>query len=420
MLRARFSGAWTRLAAILAVLGPGMITSNVDNDAGGIFTYSVCGATYGYALLWILVPVTIALVLVQEMCARMGVVTGKGLADLIREEFGLRLTFLLMMALLVTNLGNAAANFAGLASASEVLGISRYVSVPLGAIAIWWLVVFGSYKSAERIFLVACLVYLSYPISAILAHPDWGEAARGLVTPTLPGGSGALWMVVGIVGTTIAPWMQFYLQSSVVEKEVPVADYRSTMWFDVVLGSIVAVVVAFFIVIACAATLHAHGVRGIASGADAARALEPLAGTAAKLLFAVGLAVASLFAACILPLSTAYSVCEGLGLEAGVNRRFKQAPEFYWLYTGIIAAGAGMILMPGVPLLPVIIASQVANGVLLPVILVFMTLLIRRRELMGEFTQGRVGHVFTWAVTAVLVVLALALAAEGVLHRTTS
>ena len=415
MLRARLTGAWARLAAIFAVLGPGMITSNVDNDAGGIFTYSVCGATYGYALLWILVPVTIALVLVQEMCARMGIVTGKGLADLIREEFGLRLTFLLMIALLLCNLGNAAANFAGLASASEVLGISRYVSVPLGAIAIWWLVVFGSYKSAERVFLVACLVYLSYPISAILARPDWSEAARGLVTPSLPGGASALWMVVGIVGTTIAPWMQFYLQSSVVEKEVPVADYRSTMWFDVVLGSIVAVVVAFFIVVACAATLHAHGVRGIASGADAARALEPLAGTAAKLLFAAGLAVASLFAACILPLSTAYSVCEGLGLEAGVNRRFKEAPEFYWLYTGIIVAGAGMILMPGVPLLPVILASQVANGLLLPVILVFMALLIRRRELMGEFVQGRIGDAVTWTVTAVLVVLALALAAEGVM-----
>ena len=420
MLRERLSGAWVRLAAIFAVLGPGMITSNVDNDAGGIFTYSVCGATYGYALLWILVPVTIALVMVQEMCARMGIVTGKGLADLIREEFGLRVTFLLMMALLVTNLGNAAANFAGLASAFEVLGISRFVSVPLGAIAIWWLVVFGSYKSAERIFLVACLVYLAYPLSAILARPDWGEAARGLVTPTLPGGSGALWMVVGIVGTTIAPWMQFYLQSSVVEKEVPVADYRQTMWFDVVLGSVVAVVVAFFIVIACAATLHVQGIAGISSGADAARALEPLAGPAAKLLFAFGLAVASLFAACILPLSTAYSVCEGLGLEAGVNRRFNEAPEFYWLYTGIIIAGAGMILVPGVPLLRVILASQVANGLLLPVILVFMTLLIRRRELMGEFVQGRVADAVTWTMTAVLTVLALALAAFSAFTPPTS
>src|SRR5262245_9965470 len=386
-----------------------MITSNVDNDAGGIFTYSVCGATYGYALLWILVPVTIALVLVQEMCARMGIVTGKGLADLIREEFGLRLTFLLMMALLLTNLGNAAANFAGLASASEVLGISRYVSVPLGAVAIWWLVVFGSYKSAERIFLVACLVYLSYPISAILARPDWAEAARGLVTPSLPGGSGALWMVVGIVGTTIAPWMQFYLQSSVVEKEVPIADYRSTMWFDVVLGSVVAVVVAFFIVVACAATLHARGITGIASGADAARALELLAGTAAKLLFAFGLAVASLFAACILPLSTAYSVCEGLGLEAGVNRRFNQAPEFYWLYTAIIAISAGMILMPGVPLLKIILTSQILNGLLLPVILVFMALLIRRRELMGEHVNGPVYNVVSWGTVVVLVGLALAM-----------
>lgn len=391
-----------------AVLGPGMITSNVDNDAGGIYTYSVCGARYGYRLLWVLLPVTVALIVVQEMCARMGTVTGKGLADLIREEFGLRITFLLMMLLLLTNLGNAAADFAGLASALEVLGLSRWVSVPLGAVAIWWLIVFGTYRSAERIFLVACLVYFAYPISAILAKPDWAEAVKGTLTPSIPLDLPGFAMVVGIIGTTIAPWMQFYLQSSVVETEARISDY-SRVRLDVILGSIVAVLVAFFIVVACAATLHNSGVTEIVSGADAAEALAPLAGAAAKYLFAFGLAVASLFAACILPLSTAYSVCEGLGLEAGVNRRFKEAPEFYWLYTAIIVLSAGMILMPGLPLLKIILTSQILNGLLLPVILVFMALLIRRRELMGEYVNGPVYNVVTWGTTVVLVGLALAM-----------
>jgi Mn2+/Fe2+ NRAMP family transporter len=404
-LRARLSGLAARLGLLLAVLGPGMITSNVDNDAGGIYTYSVAGARYGYGLLWILLPVTVALVVVQEMCSRMGTVTGKGLADLIREEFGLRVTFLLMMVVLFTNLGNAAANFAGLASALEVFGISRYVSVPLGAAFVWWLVVFGTYKSVERVFLVACLFYIAYPISGILAKPDWGEAARGLVTVSAPADFDGISMLVGIVGTTIAPWMQFYLQSSVVERETSIADYGKAR-LDVVLGSIIAVVVAFFIVVACAATLHRTGQAEIATAADAARALAPLAGRFAETLFAFGLANASLFAASILPLATAYSVCEGLGLEAGVNRSFGEAPEFYWLYTAIIALGAGMILVPGVPLLKIILASQVLNGLLLPVILVFMALLVNRRELMGEFRNGPVYNTITWVTTAVLIVLA--------------
>jgi Mn2+/Fe2+ NRAMP family transporter len=414
MLRRPLTGLGARVAVLIAVLGPGMITSNVDNDAGGIFTYSVCGARYGYRLLWVLVPVTVALIVVQEMCARMGTVTGKGLADLIREEFGLRVTFLLMMLLLFTNLGNAAADFAGLASALEVLGLSRWISVPLGAVAIWWLIVFGTYRTAEKIFLIACLVYFAYPISAVLAKPDWAEAAKGTLTPSFPSDLSGIAMVVGIVGTTIAPWMQFYLQSSVVEKEARISDYRRVR-LDVVLGSVVAVLVAFFIVVACAATLHKAGITEIVSGADAAKALAPLAGAAAKYLFAFGLAVASLFAACILPLSTAYSVCEGLGLEAGVNRRFKEAPEFYWLYTAIIVLSAGMILMPRVPLLEIILTSQILNGLLLPVILVFMALLIRRRELMGEFVNGPVYDVVTWGTTLVLVGLALAMVVTSVL-----
>jgi Mn2+/Fe2+ NRAMP family transporter len=414
VLRRPLTGLGARLAILAASFGPGMITSNVDNDAGGIYTYSVCGARYGYRLLWVLVPVTVALIVVQEMCARMGTVTGKGLADLIREEFGLRITSILMILLLVTNLGNAAADFAGLASALDVVGVNRWVSVPAGAVLIWWLIVFGTYRSAERIFLIACLVYFAYPISAVLAKPDWAAALKGTLTPSLPVDLSGFAMVVGIVGTTIAPWMQFYLQSSVVEKEARISDYKRVR-MDVVLGSIVAVLVAFFIVVACAATLHRTGVTEIVSGADAAEALAPLAGAAAKYLFAFGLAVASLFAACILPLSTAYSVCEGLGLEAGVNRRFKEAPEFYWLYTAIIALSAGMILMPRVPLLEIILMSQIGNGLLLPVILVFMALLIRRRELMGEYVNGPVYDVVTWGTTVILVGLALAMVVTSVL-----
>jgi Mn2+/Fe2+ NRAMP family transporter len=386
-----------------------MITSNVDNDAGGIYTYSLAGARYGYDLLWILVPVLLALVVVQEMGARMGAVTGKGLADLIREEFGLRVTFVLMIAVLFTNVGNAAANFAGLATSLELFGISRWLSVPIGAALVWWLVVFGTYKSVEKAFLAACVLYLAYPLSMILAKPDWGEAARGLAAPVVPADLPGLAMIVGIVGTTIAPWMQFYLQSSFVEKEIQVAEYPKAR-LDVVVGSVLAVAVAGSVVVACAATLHPAGVTSIGSAAEAARALAPLAGRYAEILFALGLANASLFAASILPLATAYSVCEGLGLEAGVNRRFAEAPEFYWLYTAIIAVGTGMILVPGVPLLEVILVSQVLNGVLLPAILVFMALLINRPALMGTRVNGPFWNVVVWTTTGVLVVLALGLA----------
>ncbi len=392
----------TSIALLLAVMGPGVITSNVDNDAGGIYTYSLCGARYGYQLLWILIPITVALIVVQEMCSRMGTVTGKGLADLIREEFGLRVTFLLMMAVLFTNLGNAVAEFAGLASALELFGVSRYVSVPLGAVFVWWLVVFGNYKTVEKAFLIACLLYLAYPISGFIAKPDWGEAARGTLVPSMRIDLQSIAMIVGIVGTTIAPWMQFYLQSSVVEKEVRIADYAKSR-LDVIMGSIMAVVVAFFIVVACAATLHEAGLYSIGSAAEAARALAPLAGRYAETLFAFGLANASLFAASILPLATAYSVCEGLGLEAGVNRTFSEAPEFYSLYTGIIAVSAGMILMPGVPLLKIILISQIMNGVLLPFVLLFMLRLVNDEALMGSFTNGPVYNMIAWVTTVALV-----------------
>ncbi len=403
-LKRRMKVYAAHFALLFTVMGPGIITSNVDNDSGGIYTYSLCGAKYGYDLLWILLPVTLALIVVQEMCARMGTVTGKGLADLIREHFGLRTTALIMFAVLFTNFGNAVAEFAGLASGMEVFGVSRYISVPLGAAIVWWLVVFANHKTVEKTFLVACLVYLSYPISGILAKPDWGAAMHGLLVPTVPLDVAGISMMVGIVGTTIAPWMQFYLQSSVVEKEVKISEYNKS-WLDVVIGSIFAVLVAFFIVLACAATLNRSGITNINEAADAAKALVPLAGSLAAYLFAIGLVVASLFAASILPLSTAYSVCEGLGLEAGVNKRFSEAPEFYWLYTLIIMASAGAILIPGVPLLKIILMSQVMNGILLPFILVFMVVLVNRKSLMGKFVNGPVYNVVTWVTTVVLVVL---------------
>ncbi len=390
-----------------------MITANVDNDPGGIYTYSLAGARYGYRLLWLLLPVTVSLVVVQEMCARMGAVTGKGLADLIREHFGLRITFLIMMAVLLTNFGNTVAEFAGIASSFELFGMSRYVSVPLGAAFVWWLVVFGSYKSVEKVFLLACLVYLAYPISGFLAHPDWKAALDGSLLPSMPLDLAGVSMVVGIIGTTIAPWMQFYLQSSVVEKETRISSYRD-LRLDVILGSIVTDVVAFFIIVACAATLWREGVHDIASGAEAARALGPLAGRHASWLFAGGLANASLFAASILPLATAYSVCEGLGLEAGVDRSFSDAPEFYWLYTGLIVGAAAMILMPGAPLLRIILVSQIMNGVLLPFVLVFMLLLVNRPSIMGEFVNGRTYNVIAWATAVVLVLLTLLMVVTSV------
>ena len=410
----RFALLWAQLGAFFAVMGPGVITSNVDNDAGGIYTYSVAGARYGYSLLWLLVPVLVSLIVVQEMCARMGAVTGKGLADLIREQFGLRLTAIIMLAVLVTNLGNAVAEFAGLASSLELFGVSRYVSVPVGAVCVWWLVVFGTYRSVEKAFLIACVLYLSYPLSGLLAEPDWTAALYGTIVPTVPLHLDGIAMMVGIIGTTIAPWMQFYLQSSVVEKEVKTSDYAKS-WFDVVLGSIFAVLVAAFIMVACAATLHAAGITEIADAAQAAKALAPLAGRYAWALFALGLANASLFAASILPLATAYSVCEGLGLEAGVNRKFGEAPEFYWLYTLIIVVSAGAILLPGVPLLKIILFSQVMNGVLLPFILVLMVLLINKKELMGDFVNGPVYNVVAWATAVALIFLTLVMVATAFL-----
>jgi NRAMP (natural resistance-associated macrophage protein)-like metal ion transporter len=407
-----FLKSWRiRIALVLAVVGPGFITANVDNDAGGIWTYSVAGAQFGYSLLWVMIPTTIALVVVQEMASRMGAATGKGLSDLIREEFGFRVTFLLMLALVVTNFGNVMAEFAGVASSLQLFGLSKYITVPIGAAIVWLLVVQGTYSSVEKIFLVASGFYVCYIIAGVMAHPDWRAAAFATVTrPETVGirNYGYLYMVIGLVGTTIAPWMQFYLQASVVEKGVTMRQYRASRW-DVIVGCFFAAIVAWFIIVACAATLHSVGRTEIASAADAAQALRPLAGEYAYLLFAAGLFNASLFAASILPISTAYAVCEGLGFESGLDKKFHEAPVFYWLYTLIIVLGAGVLLVPRFPLAHIMVLSQVVNGVVLPFVLFFMLMLVNDRELMGEHVNTRAYNVIAWVTVGVMVVLTLAM-----------
>jgi len=404
---------WKSLGVLLAFVGPGIITSNVDNDAGGITTYSLAGAHYGLSLLWLLIPITVALIIIQEMGARMGVVSGKGLSDLIRERFGARITFYLMIILFLTNLGNTVAEFAGLAASMEIFGLSKYLSVTFGAAFVWWLVVNGSYKSVEKVFLTACVFYFSYIISGFTANPDWGEIGRATVTPSLRFDAGYLTMAVGIVGTTIAPWMQFYLQSSVVDKGLQVEDYPYTR-LDVVVGSVMVNVVAFFIIMLCAITLYQAGIR-VETAKDAALALKPMAGTYCSGLFAFGLLNASLFAASILPLSTAYTICEAFGWESSLNRKFLEAPQFYGLYSIMIILGAGIILLPNVPLIPIMYYTQVVNGLLLPVILIFILLLVNDRKIMGEHTNGTVMNLLSWLTVAVLIVLSMATVLAAVL-----
>ncbi len=397
---------WKTFLVFLAVAGPGIITSNVDNDAGGIATYSMAGAHFGYSLLWSLLPIMLALIVIQEMSARMGVVTGKGLSDLIRERFGVKITVALLFGLVLTNFGNVIAEFAGIASSLELFHVPKYLSVPLGAVLVWLLAVKGTYKSVEKVFLYACLVYVTYILAGFLAKPDWGVIGRSLVSPSLPTSAGSLAMVIGLVGTTIAPWMQFYLQSAIVEKNVLVKDYKLAR-LDVIVGSFVVTIVAGFIVLTCAATLFKSGIR-VETAADAAQALAPLAGKYCAALFAFGLLNASLFAASILPLSTAFVVCEAMGWENGVDKTFSEAPQFYGLYSMLIFAGAAIVLIPRLPLFPVMYISQVVNGMVLPVILIVMVRLVNNRKLMGEHVNSRGYNVIVWATVAVLLVLTAA------------
>ena len=407
----RFLKHWKyRILLFFAIVGPGFITANVDNDANGIWTYSLAGAKFGTLLLWTMVPTVIALIVIQEMSARMGAVTGKGLSDLIREEFGLRLTFFMMLGLVITNFGNIVGEFAGIAGSLELFGVSKYYSVPICAAIVWLIIVKGRYHSVEKVFLVASFFYVTYILAGFLAKPSWTEALLATVRPphaALLRQPNYLYLVIGLVGTTIAPWMQFYLQASIVEKGVTRRQYKTSR-LDVVAGCVFAVIVAWFIVVACAATLYVHGYHTVSDAKDAAQALHPLAGNYAYILFAMGLFNASLFAASILPLSTAYTVCEGLGFESGVEKDFGEAPVFYWLYTILIVAGAGVILIPNLPLVEISVLSQVVNGIVLPFVLIFMLLLVNKKELMGEYVNSRLYNVISWVTTAVMIGLSLA------------
>jgi NRAMP (natural resistance-associated macrophage protein)-like metal ion transporter len=396
-----------RVVLYLAVLGPGVITACAGNDAGGIATFASVGADYGYKLIWLLIPLTVSLGIVQEMCARMGAVTGKGLSDLIRERFGVRWTAFIMLALLIANGGVTVSEFVGIAAAMELFGVARYVSVPIAAIAIWWLVVKGTYQRVERVFLAMSLVFLAYVVSAFLAHPPWGTVARELVHPHFDLTAGYLFTLVAIVGTTISPYMQVFIQSSVVEKGVHLENFRMIRT-DVWIGTVFAALIVFFIVVSTAATLNVHG-EHVDSAQQAARALRPLAGAYAEMLFAIGLFGASMLAAGVLPLATAYSISEAFGFEKGVSSSFREAPIFIGVFTFLVAVGAFIAMMPGLPLIHVLIVTQVINGMLLPVILIAILRLVNNRELMGAYVNGRLYNVAAWLTVIVVSALSIML-----------
>ncbi len=389
------------------ILGPGIITGSVDNDAGGITTYSLAGAEYGYGLIWTLIPSFIVLVVIQEMNARMGIVTGKGLADLIRENAGIKITFFIFIGLLLSGIGNTTTEFAGVAGSMEVFGISKYLSVPVVAVLVWLLVVKGTYKIAERIFLIFSISLLTYVVSALMGKPDWKEIGSAVTHPSLEINTRSIAMVIGLVGTTIAPWMQFYMQSSVIEKGLKMKNYNYTVT-DVVVGCVITVVVAFFIMVACASTLYPNGMV-INAAKDAALALKPLAGNLASQVFAFGLFIASIFSATILPLATAFFVCEAFGFEAGLDKKWDEAKEFYILYTGILVVSALIILIPNAPLIPITLWSQVINGILLPVVLISMMILINKKKIMGIYVNGRTTNIIGWSAVVVLIALSAAL-----------
>ena len=389
-----------RLLALISILGPGMITANAGNDAGGIATFASVGAEFGYSLLWVLIPIAISLGIVQEMCARMGAVTGKGLADLVRERFGVRWTALVMLALLIANAGVTVSEFVGIAAAAELFGISRFIAVPFAAILVWWLVAKGSYKKVEKVFLLMSVVFLGYIVSAFLSRPDWTAVATGLVKPSLRLEHAFVFTLVAVIGTTISPYMQVYVQSSVVEKGVTVDNYSETKT-DVWVGTVFAILIVFFIIVSTAATLHKAGIQ-ISSAEDAAHALRPLAGRYAQTLFGIGLFGASMLAAGVLPLATAYSISEALGFEKGVSRSFREAPIFLGTFTFLVAFGAAIAVIPNLPLIRVLLVTQVINGLLLPVVLFAILRLVNNRELMGAHVNGPLYNVAAW-LTAILV-----------------
>jgi NRAMP (natural resistance-associated macrophage protein)-like metal ion transporter len=404
-----------KIIIFLGVLGPGIITGSVDNDAGGITTYSVAGAVYGYNLLWCLVPSFIALLTVQEMNARMGIVTGKGLADLIRENFGVKVTFYIFIFLLIADIGNTATEFAGVAGSMNVFGVSKYVSVPVSAVVVWILVLKGNYRTAEKVFLIFSVFLLSYIISAVIAKPKWDTIGHAIIHPVITWDGQYLGMVMGLVGTTIAPWMQFYMQSAVIEKGIKLSDYRFAVT-DVVLGSVATITVAFFIIVACASTLNVNGVQ-INEAKDAAISLKPLAGNLASAVFALGLLVASVFSATILPIATAFYICEGFGFEAGIDKKFSEAPQFYTLFTFIMLCGIVIILFPGAPLISITIWTQVLNAVLLPVVLICMMIVVNKKSIMGDHVNNKAQNAVSFVTTAVLIALSALLIVYPLLKR---
>ncbi|HTZ17566.1 MAG TPA: Nramp family divalent metal transporter [Dissulfurispiraceae bacterium] len=396
---------WKSFLLFLTVMGPGIITANIDNDASGITTYSVAGARFGYQLLWTLIPTTVALVVVQEMVGRMGVITGKGLADLIRENYGVKAAFYMMMGLFIANFGNTVADFAGWAASMEIFGLSKYLMVPIGALAIWMLVAKGSYRFVEKVLLLACLIFICYIISGIMAKPDWGEVAVSTLLPHMKWDPEYIYLSIGIIGTTITPWMQFYLQSSIAEKGIKKEDYKASR-LDVVLGCSITDIISFFVIVTCAVTLFPNGIR-VEDASEAALALKPFAGNYASLLFAVALANASILGAIIVPLATAYYICEAMGWEAGVNKSFREAPQFMGIYTMMILAGAVVVLIPNAPLVFLMVLSAVVNGLLLPFVLVFVILLINNSKIMGEYVNSKGYNVISWATVVAVAVLTI-------------
>ncbi len=403
MRRRRVIVTWKKFLLFMAVIGPGIITASIDNDASGITTYSVAGARYGNILLWTLIPTTIALVVIQEMAARMGVITGKGLADLIRENYGVRATFFMMIILLIANFGTTVAEFAGWAASMEIFNLSKYVMVPLGAFFIWVLVTKGTYRIVETILLAACLLYFGYVFSGFLARPEWGEVLHSTIVPKVKMEPEFMMLSIAIIGTTITPWMQFYLQSSIAEKGIKKKDYKYSK-IDVIVGCLITNIIAFFIIVTCAKTLFPQGIR-INEAHEAALALKPFAGEYAAIFFGISLANASILGAIIVPLATAYYICEAMGWERGINKTFKEAPQFMWIYTALIVTAALLVLIPGAPLVRLMVFSSVLNGILLPFVLVFALSLINNKRIMGDYINSKMHNYISWATVVTLIVL---------------